>query len=353
MDITFLVGNGFDLSLGYKTSYMDFYQYYLDQPNDPKHDEAISRLKKSIEKDRENELENWSDFEIGLGRCSRLFSSKEANDFVDASSNAFKSMIEYLSELPRKNDIDAVSEKQWEMIRKKLCNFHSGAREQDRRGFSRLKQDEQDHGWEARFHFISFNYTNFLDEYIEKIAQKPLETWKRGSEERKHILEPNVFHVHGTLNDYPIVGVSNEEQILNHDLLASDYLRQTLIKSNSIKEIRSPRYDEVKMTINKSRIVCLWGLSLGQSDKHCWDYINRWLRDDPNRSVFIFEYSDDPPDPTLVSDYYQKRRKVAFRLLDHSNFTKEEKESLLSRIYVVFNTKDVLVFPSNDTSTTQ
>ena len=172
-----------------------------------------------------------------------------------------------------------------------------------------------------------------------------MKVWKHTSGEKKHILDSKVYHVHGSLDEYPIVGVSNEEQFLNRDILSSDYLRQTLIKSNSINEIRSPRYSEVKDTINKSRIVCLWGLSLGDSDKHCWNFINKWLKDDPNRSVFIFEHTDDPPDNTLITDYYQKRRNVIYRLLDHSNYTKEEKKALFNRVYVIFNTKKVLVFP--------
>ena len=345
MDITFLVGNGFDLSLGYKTSYKDFYESYLQQPNDPDHEDAILRLKDSINEDRKNGYKNWSDFEIGLGKLSQSFSPDEAGEFVDACSDAFKYMIHYLRHLPRKKDIDVLSEDQWNDVRKNLYNFHQETREEDKRFFSRLRRDEEEHGIESRFHFVSFNYTYFLDDYIAKIAKKPLKIWKHTSGEKKHILDTTVYHVHGSLDEYPIVGLSNEDQFTNRTILTSDYLRQTLIKPNGIKEIRSPRYSEVKDTINKSRIVCLWGLSLGASDKHCWNYINKWLKDDPNRSLIIFEYTDNPPDNTLIPDYYQKRRIVAYRLLDHSNYTKQEKQALLDRIFVVFNTEKVLIFP--------
>ncbi len=34
MNITFLIGNGFDLNLGLKTRYTDFYKYYMEHnPN--------------------------------------------------------------------------------------------------------------------------------------------------------------------------------------------------------------------------------------------------------------------------------------------------------------------------------
>ena len=34
MEITFLLGNGFDIQCGLKTSYIDFYKYILEKIND-------------------------------------------------------------------------------------------------------------------------------------------------------------------------------------------------------------------------------------------------------------------------------------------------------------------------------
>ena len=33
MNITYIIGNGFDINLGLKTSYRDFYEYILAQEN--------------------------------------------------------------------------------------------------------------------------------------------------------------------------------------------------------------------------------------------------------------------------------------------------------------------------------
>ena len=54
MNITFLVGNGFDLNLKLDTRYTDFYKYYIE--HDPK-----DLLSESIR----NDFEMWSDLETG------------------------------------------------------------------------------------------------------------------------------------------------------------------------------------------------------------------------------------------------------------------------------------------------
>ena len=63
MNITFLVGNGFDMSLGIDTSYRGFYQWYCEQPSNSDH---IEKFKEHIKNDIEGDGENWADFEMGL-----------------------------------------------------------------------------------------------------------------------------------------------------------------------------------------------------------------------------------------------------------------------------------------------
>ena len=34
MQLTFILGNGFDKAIGLETGYRDFYRWYVDQPNE-------------------------------------------------------------------------------------------------------------------------------------------------------------------------------------------------------------------------------------------------------------------------------------------------------------------------------
>ena len=342
MEITFFVGNGFDLSLGYKTSYKDFYEYYLKQTNNTEHKQAITFLKNSIKKDLKKGLKHWSDFESGLGRFTKKYPF-DCSDFLASYNDAIVHLNTYLSKMrTKRSDFNSISETQWDEIRENLCFFFRGPNEQDNISFNDLKVDEQLHGNQMAFRFVSFNYTHFLDEFIEKIAQKPLETWKHGSEEKRHFLYKKVIHVHGPLSEHPILGVSKKEQIPNPEFLKNDELCTVLIKNRAIAEIGSQLYSQVNKIIKASSIICLWGLSLGASDEHWWDSINKWLQENANRHVFIFEHTDNPPNPLLVSDEYEKKREVANRLLNYSGFADSEKEKLLTRIHVRFNTETVL-----------
>lgn len=61
MNVTLILGNGFDLNMGLLTSYSDFYKYYL-QVDSPK---STNLIKQEIgEKPR-----NWADFVFILCLC--------------------------------------------------------------------------------------------------------------------------------------------------------------------------------------------------------------------------------------------------------------------------------------------
>ena len=63
--ITFLIGNGFDLQVGLKTRYIDFYKIYCDIKNNDS--DLITKFKKQILQDEAQGWKNWSDFEFGMG----------------------------------------------------------------------------------------------------------------------------------------------------------------------------------------------------------------------------------------------------------------------------------------------
>jgi hypothetical protein len=87
MNTLFFIGNGFDLSLGLKTSYNDFYKYYTNQLSK---NDSIKELKKSISSD----LKNWSDLELALGKYTERINSLEEFDSVfEDLSNALSTYL--------------------------------------------------------------------------------------------------------------------------------------------------------------------------------------------------------------------------------------------------------------------
>lgn len=76
MNIVYLIGNGFDINIGLKTRYKDFYDYYLalDSSGDNEH---VKKLKEHLKETLSTDDKYWSDLEIALGAYTTNFSSLE------------------------------------------------------------------------------------------------------------------------------------------------------------------------------------------------------------------------------------------------------------------------------------
>lgn len=98
MNITYLLGNGFDVNLGLKTRYKDFYTFYCNLPL-KEESEAVMEFRKAIEK----EHENWSDLEESLGRYTNKI--KTIEDFKLIHNDVTKHLNYYLLEEQKKLQI--------------------------------------------------------------------------------------------------------------------------------------------------------------------------------------------------------------------------------------------------------
>ena len=84
MVTTFILGNGFDLNLGLKTRYKDFYDYYCSVKSNG---EVIENLKNNIsgsisEVTKKTSDIDWSDMELGLGAYTKYLSTEEEVDSI-------------------------------------------------------------------------------------------------------------------------------------------------------------------------------------------------------------------------------------------------------------------------------
>lgn len=87
MNITFLLGNGFDINFGLKTSYKSFYNYL-------KKSKIRNKLIENILSDLECEL--WSDLELGLGNyLSNINAESEIEDFLNEKETVESLLVDY------------------------------------------------------------------------------------------------------------------------------------------------------------------------------------------------------------------------------------------------------------------
>lgn len=277
MNITFLIGNGFDLNLGLKTSYSDFYDYY--QKNDP-----FDLLSLSINSD----FPMWSNLELGLGIFLEHIGIGRINEFLDSKDTLERLLSKYLA-----TEEARISFKSENLLAEEFKNMVVGF-------YSDFNSVEIEHcrnvirsaNERINYRFITFNYTNTLD----RIVSAAIKNFKPFNSHAAHNVGYNdtislPHHVHGELTKDLILGLDNPGQIKNKGLREITQLTDYIIKPYVNDSLGERRTEQAKTIIDNSKYICLFGLSIGDTDKMWWSYITEWLaRDDNNRLVlFVHE----------------------------------------------------------------
>lgn len=92
MNVTFLIGNGFDLACGMKTRYSDVYEGYIQTPSVTP---IIEKFKADLIKEKtKKNWGNWSDFEMGMAKFASNFSSEK--DFISCIADFKKFLKQHL-----------------------------------------------------------------------------------------------------------------------------------------------------------------------------------------------------------------------------------------------------------------
>lgn len=176
MNITFLVGNGFDISAGIDTSYNGFYNWYCSK--DANTSKCIKQFKQDILEDLEKPIaqRTWADFELGLGKYTSKFSLDTVGEYLECYENAHKEMITYLEEQESQFKFSELPNKELDKVRSGLLNFYQELSPEEISVFKSLFNADTANS--TKLNFISFNYTKILDKYIQAISKEPLKSGK-------------------------------------------------------------------------------------------------------------------------------------------------------------------------------
>lgn len=276
MGVTFIIGNGFDLHMGMKTKYVDMYDGYIESKSKS---ECIRNFKAILRRDKPKDYTTWADFEIQMGQTISEFDDER--DFIECVRD-FK---EYLAKHLRHeqslftNELLNVEDKLISSeMKNSLRKFHYSLIQKDK--------DYVDFGiiQSSDYNFITFNYTNILEQLLEKIYFEQFEPTLK-------INTP--LHIHGTLDNGIVLGIDNEDQ-LSSDVKFDKSIRLTrsFIKPFFNTIIDPDFVHKVKETIQNSSVICIYGLSLGQSDLTWIQLIIEWLKSSPSHHLVYFKHSD-------------------------------------------------------------
>ena len=320
MKVVYLIGNGFDLNLGLKTSYCDFYNYYLRIKNE---DIRISQLKAHLQKDKDTQgtYKYWSDLEIAMGEYTENFSNREEMEKVYNDLNdRLREYIQRVEQNGLKGDVN----------RNKLI---SDLAHPEKYLSAKFKEEffafcKKWEGYSFETFIISFNYTNTIEMVLNMKGAMDI---GKTIYNRSNTLYP-IVHIHGT-TDEPLIGLNNKEQIKNEKLRDDEDAQYFLLKPKINDALGHLKDRESLNRINTANLIYLFGVSLGETDGLWWEAIGERLKHDCRIIYFVYNEKENPR-PTEIN---RMRKKYKNKLLSKTKLTKEEKDIAYDKIYIVLN----------------
>lgn len=303
MNITYILGNGFDIQLGLKSRYSDFLAEYV-KPKDG--DSENVRAFREYLKERPN-CEWWSDAEKAMGKDLGRFSDETVEVYREQLINFQDELVEYLQTQESECSWDEA-----EKIRDKFAMFL-------RKSLSNMRVDEYRAACSEskRYYFISLNYTNLIDRILQccKNSGGNIIYKDPGRNSRVQDTLGKLCHVHGDLNSEIIMGVNDESQlVINPELTIDNEIRWQFLKGEMGRQSPWARDSTAKNFISQSDLIVVYGVSYGETDARWWNEITEWLEHNPQRRLIAFIYD--------INDKINSR--VAYVRISYENRKKEE-----------------------------
>ena len=271
--ITFILGNGFDLSLHMETSYSHIYSTYVDTPSSS---DTIAAFKNELR--NRAPFDKWSDFEMGMAEYAESLSSED--ELVECVRDFKQHMVEHL----RKEDKQLEGLIQSGFYNPQLVKELDRSFEGFHKGFSPNVRVEIERLTDKVFwnkNVITFNYTKSLEYlYTAKFKQQK-------------VFSPDPLHIHGDLYHDVVLGVDNVDQVKNKKYRLTKKGQRAFVKTVFNEQYDKHRVATAKKMIASSSIICTYGFSLGESDQLWINMLVEWLKKDPSHHLVVYKY-----DPT-------------------------------------------------------
>lgn len=281
MNITFLVGNGFDRNLGLDTTYSDFVSHYKKSAPKTK---TLEKFHKYI---KENE-ELWSAAEIAMGEYTKEFEQGLAAAFSECHTDFCEQLALYLKDQMLRMDYDDSKDsiiKAFAKLNQLVQIFPT----QEREILNTVYKNRV--GEQITFNFICFNYTDTLDQCLKLVKDTPstLGNHKYGNQVLNHSVG-QICHVHGTVDKEMVFGVNDDSQISKLDIFDcedGDLYKNMLIKIQANASFLENTDSKAAQLIQNSHIIYVYGMSIGDTDKLWWDRICDWLTQSGERHLIV------------------------------------------------------------------
>ncbi len=306
-NLTFIIGNGFDLSCGLKTSFKDMYPSYIKIPSD---NEVIARFKNNIKEDKNLQFEHWSDFEMGMAKYANNWDSE--NDMLDCLEDFSAHMVQHIEDeqfqfLDRLKGTAIIAASR--QFVQSVQSFYLALPHREVERQIRTMMDGI-----ISINFLNFNYTSVLNRLINEAAP---------SANSKGIQLKNYpIRIHGDLSG-PVLGVDNDQQFESIRFPLSISGKRAFIKPYFNSENDPTKLRSAFSVINNSDIICVFGKRFGKSDKTWNQAILEWLLADSSHILVYCDHSCSRFYPSIPGRKLDKEDEIKERLIQELEGSKE------------------------------
>lgn len=320
MKILHIIGNGFDLNLGLKTSYKDFYDFYKLIESSKV---SINTLKKNIS----NNYKNWSDLELALGQYSEEF--KTVDDFDEVFEDIGEQLSKYLIQEESKFNFKNINqEKFFENLVKPEVYLSIAENNQIRTFKSNFSSSE----WQIDI--VTFNYTRILEKITQSKKNIPL-----GNHINKNLKTRlrGIEHIHGYVDDRMVLGVNDISQLKNKKFHNNIDILEAIIKIQCNKAYGHTIDTQFSTKINQADLICIFGSSIGDTDDFWWKQIGQKIKS-KSIPIIIFTKGEEVISPRIGYKNNRTKRKMQDYFLRKTGLNKEDIEKSKSNIFIALDT---------------
>ncbi|WP_289766387.1 AbiH family protein [Bacteroides acidifaciens] len=315
MKILFVLGNGFDIKLGLNTKYKNFYDSYLKMESSC---DAVKELKQNIS----SEYQDWADLELGLGKYTEHF--EDIQDGLTVYKDILCGLQNYLSQEESKYNYDnGESDK----ILSDLFHPENYLRWREKQNvFSHFNKDEN---WDVRV--ITFNYTKTL----EKVLGSPALPVNISFENEGPRNLTHIVHIHGFVGERMILGVNDPSQIKNKTWQSNSRFLRRYVKPQHNDTYKLDHERLASELISNSHVICLFGVSIGDTDKLWWKKIADRVNASSSIRLIIFYFINDfEPIGNYGPEYEDNVDMVKDKFISAAGYNLDH--NIRNQIYVTF-----------------
>lgn len=262
MSVLFLIGNGFDLNCGMKTSYRNVYDEYIKT-------DSSSNLIKQFKEKIGREYDKWGDFEMAM---ASEYAPEVVNvdDFMECVTDFTIYLRQYLTKQEEDFNNTINNSGEMELVKKEMLYSFSSFYEGITNNLTNKLISKVENSFPR---IISFNYTKVFDNIFYNLYGKGR-------------VNP-VIHVHGDVEE-PIIGIDNIQQI-EAPIKESYRLERGFVKPEFNRQYDNNRVNTAERLIENADVICVYGMSLGESDLTWRNHLINWLHTG-DKELVLYDY---------------------------------------------------------------